>query len=208
MEIKKKYYAEYLHNVAIEQIAENYRNEGFIVKKRAAIGDYKADLIVKKNSQNIVIEVKTGELSPRKKRNISGLADYIQSLGNYKFKVAIAKLPKEKELKIEGLEDLISNYFSENYLKVFHKLPYYITFENVSDIILNKLVVSNENLNAEGSGIISLKLQKNKNNISIEEHFSMNEDIPFKFKISFPINKNLNINQLSNFDIDTSSFEE
>lgn len=194
MEIRKGHYAKYLHDIAIDQIAEDYRKKGFKVNKEVSLGTYMADLVATKENQNIVVEVKAGKLTPDRKKKLAELADYVNELGNYQFKVAIAKLPQDKELKIDNLEQIFFDYFSENTPNEITKLATH-TIKEIPNIFLNKLVVSNNALIAEGSGIIRTKVQS-----------LADENIPFDFKVqlSFRDKGNIQIDKFIILDIDTS----
>ncbi len=212
MEIKKKYYAKYLHDIAIDQIAENYRKNGFKVKKEVPIGDYQADLIASKRNENIVIEVKTGKLTTVRKSKLAKLADYVQSLGNYQFKVAIAKLPKEKELQVDDIENILFKHFSENFPDELDELSTHTKIEEITDIFLNKLVVAdNATIVAEGSGIMSIHLQFGSRADQLaNDGFVMNSNVPFDFKaeLSFNDEKKLEVEEFNTLEIDTSSFDK
>jgi len=153
-----------------------------------------ADLVATKENQNIVVEVKAGKLTPDRKKKLAELADYVNELGNYQFKVAIAKLPQDKELKIDNLEQIFFDYFSENTPNEITKLATH-TIKEIPNIFLNKLVVSNNALIAEGSGIIRTKVQS-----------LADENIPFDFKVqlSFRDKGNIQIDKFIILDIDTS----
>ncbi len=61
MEIRKKYLGKYLHDIAIEQIAEDYVARGYSVTKEEKLGNFQADLIARKGNDHIVIEVIAGK---------------------------------------------------------------------------------------------------------------------------------------------------
>lgn len=205
MEITKGHYAKYLHDIAIDQIAEDYINKGFTVNKEVPMGTYQADLVATKENQNIVVEVKSGKLTPDKKKKLADLADYVNNLGNYQFKVAIAKLPKDKELKIDNLEHILFEYFSKNAPAELNGLSKQ-TLDKITDIFLNKLLVSNKTIIVEGSGIIAVRLDLVSDN---QTAFTTNENIPFDFEAHLSPNHqgNLAVDKFTHLDIDTSLFD-
>jgi len=101
MKIKKKYLGKCLHEIAIEQIAEDYRQKGYTVSREEILGTFQADLVVRKDTEQLVIEVKAGKMTPDKKQRIAGIADYVRNLGGYKFLVVVATPPKEKNFKLK-----------------------------------------------------------------------------------------------------------
>ncbi len=203
MEIRKGHYAKYLHDIAIDQIAEDYREKGYTVNKEVPLGTYHADLVATKENQNIVVEVKTGKLTPERKKKITELADYVNELGNYQFKVAIAKLPKDKELKIDNLEHVLFDYLSKNVPAELNGLSKQ-TLDKITDIFLNKLVVSNNAILVEGSGIIAVKLDLVSDN---QTAFTTDENIPFDFEAHLSNHQgNLMVSKFTHLEIDTSLF--
>ena len=208
MEIRKGHYAKYLHDIAIDQIAEDYINKGFTVNKEVSLGTYQADLVATKENQNIVVEVKTGKLTPDRKKKLAELADYVNTLSNYQFKVAIAKLPKDKELKIDNLEHTLFEYFSNNPPDELTKLATYATPDKVTDIFLNKLFVANNAVIVEGSGIISVQLKFGAGQ-SADDSFTTHENIPFDFDVQLSFNgkDKLKVDEFTALEIDTSSLD-
>ena len=52
MEIKKQYLQKYLHDIAVDQIAEEYQQKGYSITKEEQVGKkYRADLIARKNDE-------------------------------------------------------------------------------------------------------------------------------------------------------------
>lgn len=204
MEIRKGHYAKYLHDIAIDQIANDYEEKGYTVSKEVPLGTYRADLVATKENQNIVVEVKAGKLTPKRKKKLAELADYVNELGNYQFKVAIAKLPKDKELKIDNLEHVLFEYFSKNSPAGLNELSEHTTLDKITDIFLNKLVVSNNAILVEGSGIIAVKLDLVSDN---QTAFTTDENIPFDFEAHLSNHQgNLMVSKFTHLEIDTSLF--
>jgi len=206
MEIRKGHYAKYLHDIAIDQIAEDYKKKGYTVNKEVPLGTYHADLVATKENQNIVVEVKTGKFTPGRKKKLAELADYVNALANYQFKVAIAKLPKDKELKIDNLEHILFDYFSKNTPAELSGLSKHTTLDKITDIFLNKLLVANNTVMVEGSGIMALKLAVvSDNNLG----FTTDNNVPFDFEAQLSFNDagNLEVDKFTALEIDTSFFD-
>ncbi|WP_338876517.1 hypothetical protein WBJ53_12795 [Spirosoma sp. SC4-14] len=49
MEIKQQYLQNYLHDIAIDQLMDDYRAKGYQVVREEKVGDYRADLVAKKS---------------------------------------------------------------------------------------------------------------------------------------------------------------
>ena len=146
---------------SIEQIAEDYIQKGYSVTKEEVLGGkYYADIVARKNQEQIVIEVKTGKLNAEKKEKIANLADYVRSLGGYKFVIAIAATPpKEKKLEIAELEQLITNYFHQDLPSELDSLSTHTRPDEVSDIDIDEINISSKSIFIKGNGVVSVEMQ-------------------------------------------------
>lgn len=207
MEIKKKYLSKYLNDIAIEQIAEDYIKNGYKVSKGEKLGNFRADLIARKASEQIVIEVKSGKMSLDRKKELAGLADYINHLGGYKFIVVVATPPKEKKLEINGIEQLISNYVHNELPDELDELSSNTIPDEVADIDIDEITVSGNSIFVKGGGVVTVELQfgSEKDN---NEGFKTYDNFPFDFDMTLEYNSNnkLEIKKVNKFKIDTSSY--
>jgi len=210
MEIKKKYLGKYLHDIAIEQIAEDYTQKGYIVSKEEKLGRFRADLVARKDTEQIVIEVKAGEMTPDKKRQIAGIADYIRGLGGYKFLVVVATPPREKKLEIEDLEILISDYIHSAALPPeLDELSTHTRPDEIFDIDIDEINISGKNIFVKGDGVISVELQFGSDGDQDRgDGYKTFDNFPFDFEVTLAYNskKELEIIDLEKFDVDTSSY--
>ncbi|MFN8298324.1 MAG: hypothetical protein U0T75_04395 [Chitinophagales bacterium] len=209
MEIKKKYLGKYLHDIAIDQIAEEYFQKGYQVNKEERLGKFQADLVARKGEEQIVIEVKAGKMTPDRKQKIAGLADYIRALGNYKFLVVIATPPKEKKLEIEDIDTLITNYIHYELPTELDALSTHTRPDEVFDIDIDEINISGENIFVKGDGVVSVELQFGSDvDQDKGDGFKSYDNFPFDFEITLAYNskKELEIVEVDKFDIDTSSY--
>lgn len=209
MEIKKKYLGKYLHDIAIEQIAEDYIQKGYQVNREERLGKFQADLVARKGEDQIVIEVKAGKMTPDRKQKIAGIADYVRSLGNYKFLVVIATPPKEKKLEIEDIETLISNYIHNDLPSDLDELSSHTRPDEVFDIDIDEINISGENIFVKGDGVVSVELQFGSDGDQDKgDGFKSYDNFPFDFEITLAYNskKELEIIEVDKFDVDTSSY--
>ena len=206
MEIKKKYLSKYLHDIAIEQIAEDYQKNGYKVSKEEKLGNFRADLVARKGGEQIVIEVKSGKMSSDRKKELAGLADYINTLGGYKFIVVVATPPKEKKLEIDGIEQLISNYVHDELPSELDELSSNTLPNEVADIDIDEITVSGNLIFVKGDGVVTVELQfdSDKDNDSFKNY----DNFPFDFDMTLVYNSNneLKIERVNEFKIDTSSY--
>jgi very-short-patch-repair endonuclease len=209
MEIKRKYFARYLHDIAIEQIAEEYRQKGYKVSTESKIGKYQADLIAEKKDEKIVIEVKSGELTRERKERMTDLANYVRSQGNYKFIIAVATTPKDKKLEIEGIEHLLTEEMITNLPSELDELSTHTRIEEVTDIDIDEIEIRGANIFVAGDGVVSVELQYGSDNEQTTgDGQIMDDSFPFEFELTLKYNEKnkLQIDEVDKLDVDTSSF--
>lgn len=212
MEINKQLLYRNLHFLAIEQLAEEYTEMGYKVEKGSKIGKFQTDLIAIKDDEKIVIEVKAGRMDISKKKELAKLADYINSLGGYKFKVVIATPPKEKNIQISEFEDMIFESLINDLPPELDELSTHTTIETVSDVEIHDLIIHRKNdINVIGQGVVEVRIQFGSDGDARrgDGHFQY-ESFPFDFDLylSYGSDGKLNINENANIDVDTDSYYE
>lgn len=211
MEIRKKYLQKYLHRIAIEQIVEDYRQKGYIVSEEEKIGKYRADIIARKNNEIIVIEIKSGKMTPEKKERITGIGDYIRNQGDYKFLVVIATPPREKKLEINNIEQLLTQLMLEELPDELDQLSTHTMLDEVSDIDIDEILIDGKSIFVKGNGVVNIELQMGSN---IDQRkgdgFKSSDNYPFDFDLTLEYNDThvLQIIEVDKLEIDTSSFYE
>lgn len=209
MEIQKKYMSKYLHDIAIEQIAEEYTLKGYVVTKEEQLGKFRADLIARKGNEQIVIEVKAGKMSSTTKEKLAGLADYISNLGGYKFLVVVATPPKEKKLNIDSIEQLISDYMHSHLPSELDELSTHTRPDEIADIDIDEISISGESIFVKGYGVVSINLQFGSDGDQDKGDGLIGYDnFPFEFKMTLEYNdrKVLVIKEVDKLKVDTSSY--
>jgi Holliday junction resolvase-like predicted endonuclease len=209
MEIKRKYLQKYLHSIASEQIAAEYREKGYIVSTEERIGKYEADIIARQEKETIVIEIKVGRLTPQKKESIAGIADYVKAQSNYKFLVVVATPPKEKKLEMSGIEQILSDYFLNEMPDELDQLSTHTRLEDVSDVEIDEILIDGKEISVKGSGVFNIEIQFSSDS---DQHNDLghksNDTIPFDFDIVIELNRDgeLEIIEVNNLIVDTSSY--
>ena len=209
MEIQKKFLSKYLHDIAIEQIAEDYVQKGYIVNKEERLGKYRADLVARKEKEQIVIEVKAGKMTPERKRKLSGLADYIRTLEGYKFLVIIATPPKKKKLEIDIIEQLISNYIHNDLPSELDELSSHTRPDEITDVDIDEIRISGDAIFIKGDGVVSVELQFGSDGDQDKgDGLKTYDNFPFEFAMTLEYNNNkeLEIVEVNKLVIDTSSY--
>jgi len=210
MEIKKRYLQKYLHDIAIEQISEEYKEKGYLVSKEEQLGKkYIADLIARKGDEIIVVEVKSGKMSPERKQKIKDLANYVRTQGNYKFLVAVATPPKEKKLKIAQVEDLLFEIILNDFPDELDQLSTHTRLEEVIDIDIDEISIEGTSIFVAGDGVVSVELQFGSDgDQDTDEGFKYYDSFPFEFEITLEYDNEheLKIVDVDKLEIDTSSY--
>ena len=210
MEIKRKYLGKYLHNIAIEQIADDYIEKGYAVSRDENLGNFRTDMIARKGSEQIVVEVKTGNMTSEKKQQIAGIADYVKNSGGYKFLVIVATPAKEKKLEIGNLKSLITGYITHSKLpSELGVLSTHTKIDEVFDISVDEINISGESIFVTGKGVVSVELRFGSDGDQVRvDGFKTFETFPFDFEITLSYNskKELIITGIDKFSIDTSSY--
>ncbi|MFC1478058.1 hypothetical protein ACFL57_01205 [Candidatus Margulisiibacteriota bacterium] len=211
MEIKPHFLQKYLHDIAIDQIAEEYKQQGYRVSREVRIGKYCADLIAIKGKETIVVEIKTGKMSPKKRKAIAGLSDYVQRQGGYKFLLAVATPPREKYIDILGINLLFGAFMIDNFPDELDQLSTHTRIEEVSDIDIDEIVIDDGLLKIKGDGVVSVSLQYGSDSDQDRDMGCTSQDsFPFSFKatLRFDGAGELIIDEVASIEVDNSSFYE
>lgn len=209
MEIKKKYYLKYLHEIAIEQLIEEYSSKGYKITKEKEIGNFRADLFVEKENEKIIIEVKTSKLTPSFREKMKEISKIANSRG-YKFFIVNANPPENKKISIDGIEEIFTNYLIDDLPSELDSLSTHTRLDEVLNVEIDKIDIENNLINIIGSGVVSVNLQYGSDydqDTDIGNNF--NDRYPFTFNVTLKVNNSkLAIEDIDLLDIDTSSFYE
>lgn len=211
MEIKKQYLQKYLHRIAIEQIIDEYKEKGFEVFEEEKIGKFQADIVARKDEETIVIEVKSGKMTPQKKEAIIGIGNYVRSQGNYKFLVVIANPPKEKKLEIMDIESLLFQTMINDLPDELDELSSHTLIDDISDVDIDEIEINKNSIYVTGNGVVDVELQMGSDGDARRgDAFNTNESFPFDFDITLEYNskQELQITEVNNLNVDTSAFYE
>jgi hypothetical protein len=209
MQIKKKYLQRYLHDIAVEQIAEEYQEKGYVVSRKQPLGGYEADIVAKKDNENIVIEVKSGKMSPARKEAIIQIGNYIKDRDNYKFLVVIATPPKDKKLEVEEIESLLSGYLSENPPQELIELSSNTTITRISDVDIDEITVSEDHIFVTGDGVVDVDLNWGSTSDKQKDNgFALSENFPFSFGLTLKYDEHnlLQIHKVNQLAVDLSYY--
>ena len=78
MKIDKQYLKKYYHRAAIDQLGDQYRKRGYEVTVEEKVGDYRVDMVARKDDTVIFFEVKTGDVRAETKARIKQQATFFK----------------------------------------------------------------------------------------------------------------------------------
>ena len=185
------------------------------ISKRDKIGNYYPDLVARKGDEVVVVEVKAGKFSPDKRRKVAAIGDYVRTQKNYKFLVVLATPSKPKKIDIPNMDQLLSGYLLGNFSEhLRNKIFAYTEFKSVTDVVLNKVTLTEEgSIAVEGSALVEIELRYSNNlDGSIDDNsIAYVEVFPCTFSITltYSLDKKLIVSAVDELTIDNSdSFEE
>jgi hypothetical protein len=204
MRIREEIAKRYWHEAAIDELVDKYATQGYDVQKDGQIGNYPADLVLKRGNELVVIEVKSGDWNPEKTRQVQKIRnEVVHQLGG-KFNLVLVSPPQEKSIEIEGIEDALLEAFATNRGEL-DKLSPHTTIETISDVIMTAVSVEKNRVHAKGSGVVSVELNWEADTEK-DEVVSSSDSYPFEFEIL--LDENLKIVEIVTLTIDISSFYE
>lgn len=207
MEIRQQYLQKYLHDIALDQLAADYKANDYVVTKEEKLDQlYEADLVARKGDEVIVVEVKTGRMTATKRKRLTELGDYVRAK-SYKFLVVIATPPRPKKIDIPNLNQLLFNYLIDHFPSTLDTLSSRTHITDVSGSHADEVTVrENGSITVTGSGVVEVSLNHGTQSDSAES----TDNFPFTFDVLLnrAASKELVIEEMKNLAIDTSDFYE
>lgn len=210
MQLNYKYLQKYYHKIAEEQLADAYRDKGYQVSTECRLegSTFIADLLVEKGAEKIVIEIKTRRMDAADSKRLSELADYVKSLGGYRFMVAVVTPPKNREIVIEGLEEALLCEMNNDVPDDIDALATHSRIEDISDIDVQTITVEGNEIYCTGTGIIDVELQYGSDgDLNRDNGYRTSDSLAFTFDVSLVVNsKGISDVKINQIDVDTSRY--
>ncbi len=209
MEIKKKYFRKYLHEIALLQLEEDYKAKGFEVSREVRFGEYRADLVAVKGNEKLVIEIKTKQLTDEEKVRLASIADAVRATGEYRLIVVIATSPREKRIEVIDVEQAFYTYLVGEFPHELESLGNRVILDEISDIEVSEVYIDGGGIKIVGTGVISVELEYG-GGASSDDGLSMSDSYPFSFDALtvFGSDGELTIKDVLHLTVDTDSFYE
>ncbi len=206
MRIREEIVKKHWHDAAVEELATKYVQQGYVIYKDEPIGDYLADLVAKKEHEFLVFEVKSGDWSTEKTRQVQQTRNAVVHQLGGKFNLVLASLPQEESIEIEAIETILFNLLIEEPGKLT-ELSTDTTVEDVSDVIVTAINVEKSRIRVTGSGVVTVSLADESNSDKANLNGQATSgSFPFDFEIL--LGGDLHLIAVENFEIDLPVYSE
>ncbi len=178
MQIKREIWRkrpELLHQVAIDQLMEEYKAKGYEASIDYPIGQgFTTDLFLKKNGSGIAVQIKTGKYDDVQRQKLRAVHQFAKE-NDYEFTVVIAGAPHEKKIDLPELKSIFNDYFTNNTIEGLIHLAEKVVLIQVNYIEADELkLIKNADIQVIGTGDIDVELIG-------KDYFT--ESFPFDFEI-------------------------
>ena len=168
--------------VAEERIKNELEKDGFIV----TFGDEndKFDIYAEKGDDKRIYELKIGKNKIQKKVLLR-LQEIAKSKRARLF-ITYLEPPRARQIIYDGLENLLLDYLSNNFPSELDALSTHTVIEELSDVDIDSIQLSDDSIKVEGSAVIFVELsygstKDREDENGYEDHDSF--DFSFKVKI-------------------------
>lgn len=203
MEINKHYKIKAAVDAAIAEMTDSYRKQGYNVNTDFKLGDYHVDLYCEKEGTKLAFEFKTRERSDYER--IEAMRE-IAKENDIHFRVVIVRIPVDKHISVEGIEETLEQYFINDMPSDLDSLSTHTRVIEVEQAVLTSIELKSiDEIEISGNSEVVVDLCFDND----DDHCDT-ESYPFTFKgvWSFNDNRELELEDLSELKFDTSSYEE
>jgi hypothetical protein len=201
MQIEPAILSRHLHDAAVEQLAAEYRDRGYVAETEVMLGEFRADLVTRKGSEMIVFEVKAGQSSARTSAEVSRMMEYVgRELGG-RFRLVLVGVPQPVEVEIERVEtillDLAQNPVGDQLAgeaSHFHSL-------DVEDVEYDLVRIRDEQVEVRGRALLSLVLQYGSDG-DIRRDDGMERDASYSIRFDLVLDLDMNLSEATEFKIE------
>lgn len=201
----KDYLLPLYEKATIEQIADEYRDKGYTVRKGEKVGPYRVDLAVEKDSEITYIEVKSRREGSEAKRRIKEMIDYFNTIPNAHFQVYVSRNPDPPKIEIDDIDHVLYNYFIYNFPSQLDELSTHTRIEDVYDVSIKEIKVGKD-IFVSCSGMVSVSLQYGSDS---EQESEQPFVLPFPFEFKGTVKykeEGYSVDECLSLNIDTSGY--
>ena len=207
MKIDRQYLKKYYHRAAVDQLCEQYKRRGYKVTVEERVGDYRVDMVARKDNTIIFFEVKTGDVRAETKTRIKQQASFLkEKYPGSKFFLIAVRYPEEDTIVIDNIEEIVYDYLVGSGIPSdLDELSTHTTIEDVESISVNSIEISNDNILIECEGRIGVQLDYD--NRESDTSFCMSFPFTMKGELKYNDGK-FQMVDMEEFEADTSEFYE
>lgn len=205
MNIDKKYLRKYYHYAAVDQLSEQYKKRGYKVTTEEKIGNYRVDMVARKDESILFFEIKTGDVRAETKARIREEGRYLkETYPNSKFLLVAVRYPDEDNIIIDNIEAILFDFFVEYGIpSELDELSTHTAIEDFSNVSINSVQISKGSIRIVCEGEVGVNLDYDDH----ESNAVFNMSFPFVLKGELEFNKEkLEMVDLDEFCADTSEF--
>lgn len=147
MELKEKYIRKYWYEMVVEQLKDQYKDNGYNVSLEAHLNQgLIADMIVEKDGVRTIVEIVTNSKTPQQIIRIKQLAEEL----HYEFQLVVANYsPLRQNVEFEQLPSLIVKKLNEDV--ELYELPEGAMIDNASDLEYKDVFIDGNRLYVKGT---------------------------------------------------------
>ena len=203
MEVERRFKIMAYERAAFEEMRERYQKQGYEIRTDYKLGDYNVDLFCEKGKIRFAFEFKA-----RKRLNharIEAMRE-IAKENDIHFRVVIVRIPVDKHISVEGIEETLEQHFITEIPCDLDSLSTHTRVVEVEQAVLTSIELKSlEEIEISGKSEVVVDLCFDND----DDHCDT-ESYPFTFKgvWSFNDNRELELKELYELKFDTSSYDE
>ena len=203
MEVERRYKIMAYERAAFEEMKERYQKQGYEIRTDYKLGDFQVDLFCEKGNLRFAFEFKA-----RKRLNharIEAMRE-IANENDIHFRVVIVRIPVDKHISVEGIEETLEQHFITEMPSDLDSLSTHTRVVVVEQAVLTSIELKSlEEIEISGNSEVVVDLCFDND----DDHCDT-ESYPFTFKgvWSFNDNRELELKELYELKFDTSSYDE
>jgi len=201
MEIRKDILAKYLKHAAIEQLKDDYLRKGYKNIENTFNKNYDVDLILQKDKDIIVFEIKSEGWNQKKQISIVKRRNFFVNQVGASFRIVLVKIPDQPDIVVEDIESILEIRLTEKFIDRFSEMATHHWSDEISDVYYSSIEINKDYIHVIGSGINTLGLQygsdgdfKRGDGVRWYKSFTFNFDIVLDGSLKLIDEKNLSIN--------------
>jgi len=207
MKIRKDVLLRNLTEAAVEQVMYEYQQAGYEVTREAKLGEMIADLTAKKDDEIIVFEFKSGIWNEAKRQATRQLRNHVVHRLGAQFRLVLVNPPGEVTVEVESLEETLVELLYEHCISELSELATHTRIDYVSDVEFGRVLVRKDEIELQGSAIVSLNLQYGSDgDVRRGDGLLSSESFAFTFHILLGLE--LEVTEVLSINLDTSDYWE